>query len=85
MKHFSCLFYIYNVGQPLYIKDFQTRAKKHLARYISIYQILLLLTAELAKAKVVTGIAIGTAADIDENGGGGGGGYDAKWAGSLRG
>ena len=49
------------------------------------YQILLLLTAELAKAKVVTGIAIGTAADIDENGGGGGGGYDAKWAGSLRG
>ena len=52
---------------------------------INIYQILLLLTAELAKAKVVTGIAIGTAADIDENGGGGGGGYDAKWAGSLRG
>ena len=49
-----------------------------------IYQYILL-TAELAKAKVVTGIAIGTAADIDENGGGGGGGYDAKWAGSLRG
>lgn len=44
------------------------------------------LTAELANASVVTGIAIGTAADIcDENGGGGGGGYDAKWAGSLRG
>ena len=33
----------------------------------------------------MTGIAIGTAADIDENGGGGGGGYDAKWAGSLLG
>ena len=44
------------------------------------------LTADLAKAKFVTGIAMGTAAVMDENaegwgGGGGGGGYDAKWAG----